>query len=728
MFLKLPSPLKIKKIETKDSKEARNYQKAGFIQRKTKSGKFILTKKLEKWELFQEKVRVFLDALRFEDIESGQASWLGRYQIDVVGGFDGTFLVFECKSASQPKLKKLTQEINIFAGKKAEIEQAIREKFNLKYNEVRFILALEDIKILEEDLKTAKENDIYIWGSKYLETGGDLYSIIGELAVHYLLKELKVNAKPIRDEEGGADYKVPSFRIRVGDEEIYNFYLSAEKLLNLVYVFRLQPGNENAYERFIQKRRIAGSKDEIGLTEFVNNGGFFKNNVVCSFEREVKFEPKPTGLLLPSSLIQFGILSIPKIYGTVWVIDGQHRIYGYARAKPEVKKTHIGIVAYKDADKRKQAKDFIDINQKQKPVDPSTLWDLLSQIDPYSLQGAITRIAKELNRRGIFQGKILIPGEAFENKRTAYPLNIANVCNTLYDRKMIEAKGRDNLYKRTPNVTDENLYPDEIIENAVIVLDQYFSLIMEIAEAVPDWRTGFIIQNNGFNVFMRLLNEILKFQKGTWSKQEAKELIKESLKLYFEEHSTEIKDIRISTSNEAGRSRTALDIMKFINQKNDNFGREFIRDAEKRERIEFEKSEPYQVIKQLENGLRFFIENSLKEISKNWWKERIPPDVQESAKLNLERNESPWPWVKTEERSPISYINFPDYAKIIQRKDNWRDVFQKKLKDSDVIVSKLRELENIRNKIAHMRNISAQEATTLRLYSAQILEAIGQTK
>ena len=101
-----------------------------------KSGRFILEKKLEKWEYFQEKVRVFLDALSFQDIESGQSSWLGRYQIDVVGGYEGTFLVFECKSANKPKQKKLTQEINTFAGKKTEIERAIREKFGSKYNEV----------------------------------------------------------------------------------------------------------------------------------------------------------------------------------------------------------------------------------------------------------------------------------------------------------------------------------------------------------------------------------------------------------------------------------------------------------------------------------------------------------------------------------------------------------------------------------------------------------------
>ena len=75
---------------------------------------------------------MFLDALGFQDIESGQTSWLGRYQIDVVGGYEGTFLVFECKSTNQPKQRKLTQEINIFSGKKAEIEQTIRKNFGSK--------------------------------------------------------------------------------------------------------------------------------------------------------------------------------------------------------------------------------------------------------------------------------------------------------------------------------------------------------------------------------------------------------------------------------------------------------------------------------------------------------------------------------------------------------------------------------------------------------------------
>jgi DNA sulfur modification protein DndB len=725
---KVPNPPRKKRIETRDKKEASRLKRLGFIEKRLKSGRFILEKKLAKWEIFQEKIRILLEVLGFQDIECGQASWLGRYQIDVVGGYEGTFVVFECKSSGQPKLKKLTQEINVFAGKKAEIEKAIKEKFVKKYNEVKYILAVEDIDVSENDEKTAKENDICIWGSAYIKTAEDLFSVIGPLTLHYILKELKVSPRLIRDEEGGADYRVPAFRITVGDQEMYSFFLPAEKLLNLAYVFRLQPGNEDAYQRLISKRRIFGTRDEMGITEFINNGGFFKNTIVCSFDKPVKFEPKSTGLLLQESNIEFGILNIPKLYGTVWIIDGQHRLYGFAGANPEKKKISLGVMAYQDIGPKQQARDFIDINQKQKSVDPNTLWELLSLVEPYSLQGAITKIAKELNKHGFFRGKILIPGKAFQRQRSMYPLKLANICNSLYDRKVLDYRVRDNLYKPTPEVTDDNRYPDSIIKYPVMVLDQYFSLLWNIAEKTPEWRKGFILHNNGFNVFLRVLTEILKYQKGNWNKQEAKKLIEEPLRHYFEEEIEKLKEIRVFTSNEAGRAKEALEIIQRINSKEENFARDFIREAEKRERLAFEKSEPYQKLKELETNLRLFIEEKLKETGKNWWKQRIPADVQEKANQNLKKSQSPWPWVTEENRSPIFYIDFPDYAKIMQRKDNWNEIFSRIFRDPNVIFSKLKELENIRNKIAHARNLNAQESTTLNLYTSQILRSIKPTQ
>lgn len=728
MNWKLKVPPKKIVIEPQDKAEESKFEKIGF-KRKIKKGRLVLVKRLKKWEYFQDKVSCLLQSFKFEDIEWGHSCWLGSYQIDAVGGYEGTFLVFECKSAEQPKFKNIRSEITQFAGKKTKIESAIREKFGSKYNEVKFILAIEDIDISETDEKLARDNDIYIWGSNYLKIASELYSIIGPLAIHYLLKELDVASKIIKDEEGGAYYRVPAFRITIGGQQIYSFFLSAAKLLNLVYVFRLQPGNEEAYQRFINKRRIFGTKEEPGITDFINSGGFFKTNVVCSIESQVKFETKsPGGLLLQTSNIEFGILDIPKYYGSVWVIDGQHRIYGFANAKPEYRNMEMGVVAYQDIEKRQQARDFIDINQKQKPVDPNTLWDLLSQTDPFSLQGAITKVIKELSKRGIFKGKILIPGKAYHGRKSKYPLKLANLCNTLYDRRMLEYNGRDNLYKRSPEVIDSNRYPDSIIEYPADIIEQYFSLIWEAAEKTQEWRKGFVLRNNGFNIFIRVLAEILKFKKGNWNKQEVKSLIDSPLKAYFELHFAKIKDIRTMTSNEAGRAKVALELIKFINQKENSFAHDFIEEAEKRERVAFEKSEPYQILKELETKLRLFIEESLKNINKNWWKERVPGDVQESAKQLQEKNECPWPWIKKEEKSPIFYIDFPDYLKIIIRKDNWNEVFQKTFKDANAIAQRLRELQPIRNNIAHSRSITSQESTALRLYADQIIKTIEVTK
>ena len=49
-------------------------------------------------------------------------------QIDVAAGYDGTFVVVECKSAIRLRKKTIAQVITELAGKKTEIQEAILEK------------------------------------------------------------------------------------------------------------------------------------------------------------------------------------------------------------------------------------------------------------------------------------------------------------------------------------------------------------------------------------------------------------------------------------------------------------------------------------------------------------------------------------------------------------------------------------------------------------------------
>ena len=141
----------------------------------------------------------------------------------------------------------------------------------------------------------------------------------------------------------------------------------------------------------------------------------------------------------------------------------------------------------------------------------------------------------------------------------------------------------------------------------------------------------------------------------------------------------------------------------------------------KKNYLGYSENEPYLILKEVENNLREVIEKELSALSSNWWKERVPPDVSLYAEERMDNKTKTWPWQEDEDLSPIHYINFPEYQKIITRKNNWREAFEKYFKDPKNISTKLEELEPIRNKIAHMRGeLTPTEKDRLRMYSRDI--------
>jgi len=133
-------------------------------------------------------------------------------------------------------------------------------------------------------------------------------------------------------------------------------------------------------------------------------------------------------------------------------------------------------------------------------------------------------------------------------------------------------------------------------------------------------------------------------------------------------------------------------------------------------------SEAYALLRQLEESLRKGIEKSLSPLSSAWWNERIPIDVRTNAEDRKRKNDRQWPWVTASiDLHPIYYVDFPDYVKIIRRKDNWSQAFQRVFKDEDFISVKLRELEPIRNALAHSRPLPRNGLERLRINAKDIL-------
>ena len=139
-------------------------------------------------------------------------------------------------------------------------------------------------------------------------------------------------------------------------------------------------------------------------------------------------------------------------------------------------------------------------------------------------------------------------------------------------------------------------------------------------------------------------------------------------------------------------------------------------------------SEAYELLRQLEEYLRSLIEKTLLSLSSNWWIERVPGDVRTNAEDRKRKNHLQWPWLAGTDLHPIYYVDFPDYVKIIRKKDNWRDVFVRVFKNEELISVKLRELEPIRNAVAHSRPLPRNGLERLRLNSKDILrllDAVG---
>ena len=101
--------------------------------------------------------------------------------------------------------------------------------------------------------------------------------------------------------------------------------------------------------------------------------------------------------------------------------------------------------------------------------------------------------------------------------------------------------------------------------------------------------------------------------------------------------------------------------------------------------------------------------------------------MRKNAEGRKEKDDRQWPWATGANLHPIHYVDFPDYVKIIRRKDNWREAFARIFYDDELVSSKLRELEPIRNALAHSRPLPKNGLNRLRINARDALALLHPT-
>jgi len=356
--------------------------------------------------------------------------------------------------------------------------------------------------------------DDWIYISKLIESIGEYakYELISFLDIEkFLEKGYEEDVKKIKP------FKVKNREIteingKKLSADIYLFSTSPSFLLKVCKVPRFYglPDREAKiyYQRMLNKNK---------LNQMRKN--FIKNSFLKSF-------PTPITLILPPMVKENKReeLEIPIKYGSLIVIDGQHRLYSYALLPDEIRKnaeilvTGIKFHSEDTEEIRKfSARTFIDINREQLKVKTSLLYliayDSMGDTSDEALAGKVISLCNtdlQSPLHDLFEGRALGRKSKFNIPR----VGVVEVTKKL--AKLIK-KLRDkeseifNTTMKLLNKKSIDCNPKELIKITKSLMDSYFKKVKRVFR--DDWvenTRSLLLKTKYIAAFILLLIEFLE--------------------------------------------------------------------------------------------------------------------------------------------------------------------------------------------------------------------------
>ena len=178
-------------------------------------------------------------------------------------------------------------------------------------------------------------------------------------------------------------------------------------------------------------------------------------------------------------------INFPTNYSTCRIIDGQHRLLGFAATPSTIQKSYyLPVIAFQDINLEKEIETFIDINSKQQRMDGNLILLLKSDLNwpkdskGYNEKNAV-QVSKKLNRT-FFKNRIFF-GYSDETKGTK--ITLTTLVSSMRNNEQIE---------ETPEKTFRKL-------SDVLKLMQEFLMAHSFVEGT------YFGHNRGISVLFRLL-------------------------------------------------------------------------------------------------------------------------------------------------------------------------------------------------------------------------------
>jgi DGQHR domain-containing protein len=430
----------------------------------------------------------------------------------------------------------------------------------------------------------------------------------------------------------------------------------------------------------VDKKRL------VSIGSFIKDGGYFPTNILVNFTTSCGFEPISKEEGGPENL-KFGHLLLPNKYKSAWIIDGQHRLFGFTNLPEEYLKHPLFVVAFEKMDTLKEADLFITINHKQKSVPKSLLVALQADLQMGSSDPdeALSALASFLIRKisvdasSPLYGRFQIPGVPATESQV---LTVPEVQKGIKRSQLIGRVVRKvRLAGYFSGSTD-----DQTLERARKCINAYFKLI---EDAAPDkWamgRAGFILTNPGVRAHLMLLSEMLRYLHLT-SKLDpmtasvdqittAIENFSVPLLNWLRQASLDQLEARFARQyGEGGVKEYFYHLCDIISAEQEDFGPEEYREYKKTSNDE-RQSLAKLVVEDLTKLISGVVIEKLKDIygtgelpsgEKKYWELGIADSkIKEDAYKAQQQT-------KPEKRAPKeAYLHLIDFEKIIKQKGNW---------------------------------------------------------
>ncbi|MCM3701918.1 DGQHR domain-containing protein [Paenibacillus macerans] len=560
-------------------------------------------------------------------------------QVDVFAVDGETIIFVECKCSPNGRKGDFKKEIESISGMRNGLFNEAKKYFPNR--KTKYILATKNYEVSENDRARMKELGIQHFDEYAISYFTELTKHLGECARFQLLGNLFQGQKI-----SAMENRIPAIEGKMGGHTYYSFSIEPEKLLKVAYVLHRNDANSDmmpTYQRIVKKNRLKE------IQKFVDNGGFFPNSLIISIDsKKLKFDLAP--LQVDSSISRIGILHLPQQYRSAYIIDGQHRLYGYADSK-YAGSNSIPVVAFVNLPKEKQVELFMEINENQKSVSKNlqnTLnADLLWLSDDWNKRRRALRL-NIAQRLGELQSSPLVERVTVgENESSSTRcITMDTIEKALKSTNFFSRYGKDNVivedgtFDKGSNEATLKIFMPFIIQCFAF----FKSNLPEEWEKGEDVK-GILVSNNSIhaliNIFNDVVNHLIHVKKINPKIDNLDDLVSNMeyylapLVNYFDAITEEErKEIRTKYGS-GGKPRVWRTFQKIISESREDFQPEgltqWIRDNTKQFNVA-----SFEMIHDIEHFLKNDFEAKLKSKYRDkWLTSGLPPKVYKQANITM---------------------------------------------------------------------------------------------